>query len=369
MKDDAEPDGYLHTYITKHDLQLLYIDGMSAGKTQNGTLDSQDFVLLNETEMQPGFMEYHRAQVMCNISRDAWGGRVDGFLRMEGGFEIILCDFEKHLDLLRATVAHGECVDCVQGWGLGNFNYLRAVADRYHGIEGGRVKINYENFVTAYTLNDDLFTAGERGPRLKDLSGDALTALRKQIDEMVMSEPNPFAPQGTDWQAVADMIVKRYSSRLKYLAMPHILHDSQRFNYELDYLLSSFTDYGNRSQNTEIQRCATHFMPSDAAPSLAAEVVAYVSHHICSQLFKAQVSNAETKVKIVEQLGRTLNWTTWKECGPCGYDEICSIPVWPYGSEEDWENPRCTNASRMDSQRGYWGDNRPRGPLPPKGWL
>jgi hypothetical protein len=42
----AEGGGYLHTYRTTRTLsRLLYIDGMSAGKTSMGTLDSTDYIL------------------------------------------------------------------------------------------------------------------------------------------------------------------------------------------------------------------------------------------------------------------------------------------------------------------------------------
>ncbi|TVY64885.1 Uncharacterized protein Focb16_v015752 [Fusarium oxysporum f. sp. cubense] len=47
-KGDDDPvvmRGYFHTYQTNRDLKVLLIDGMSAGKTDMGTLDSQDLVL------------------------------------------------------------------------------------------------------------------------------------------------------------------------------------------------------------------------------------------------------------------------------------------------------------------------------------
>lgn len=65
----------------------LYIDGVSAGKMANGTLDSQDCILLAAQE---------------------WEGRVGGFVRMEGGFEVVLCEFERRLDVVRIARARGE---------------------------------------------------------------------------------------------------------------------------------------------------------------------------------------------------------------------------------------------------------------------
>ena len=45
--------------------------------------------------------ETERAEGMCDLARTEYAGRIDGILRMEGGFEIILCDFEKDLDLVQ----------------------------------------------------------------------------------------------------------------------------------------------------------------------------------------------------------------------------------------------------------------------------
>jgi hypothetical protein len=378
-RDDGPPaeppnmeSGFLHTYLAKRDLQLLYIDGMSAGKTENGTLDSQDYILLNETTEHPGMWERERALAMCNISRDEWGGRVDGFLRMEAGFEIILCHFERDLEVKSIATAYGECIGCAQDMSSRSFNYLRAVADRYHGIGGERVTLNYEKMVTVYALDTDLFASGERGPRLTEVSQANLRTIRAQIDDVVLNDPNPFTRTGINWQAVADNIVTRYSSRLQYLSLPGIFDDEARLNSELNALLSPSIDYENRSFMDETSRCASRFIrPGGMPSSLPAHVITYVSHYICHKLVSTQYGEVANdlvqKQAIIKNLIQKLNWTTWKECGPCGYDEICSIPIWPFGSEEDWLRPTCRNATTVQRQGGYWGDMRPPGRRVPGG--
>jgi hypothetical protein len=355
---DDNSAGFLHTYVTKRDLHLLYIDGMSAGKTNNGTLDSQDFVLLNITPPHQGMWEYERAQGLCNISRDEWDGHVDGFLRMEAGFEIILCHFERDLDVVSVNRAYGECLNCDEM--APNLKYLRAVADRYHGIGGGRVRVNYEKMVSAYSLGEDLFLEGESGPRLTSLSDDGKASLRRHIGEMVLADPNPFEALGYDWQAVVDMIVTRYAVRLEYLATSDVLENEQRLNTELDADLSSFIDYDHRSQANEIARCASRYMPrQDTSSSLAADAVTSVAQYICHKLVSTQYGDIardlHAKQEIIRELIEKLEWTTWKECGTCEFDEICSIPIWPFGSEEDWITPSCRNATTVREQHGYWG--------------
>ena len=365
---DDQASGFLHTYRAKRDLNLLYIDGMSAGKTQNGTLDTQDCILLDGSIPHGGFWEVERAQGLCNISRDEWDGRVDGFLRMEAGFEIILCHFERDLEVKSINRAYGECQNCEAGdTGFGgNLKYLRAVADRYHGIGGGRVRVNYEKMVTAFALHEDIFRPGESGPRLTEITDASRDLLRKQVGQMILSEPSPVKHNGYDWQAIADMIVTRYSSRLQYLTMPDVMNNEQRLNTEINAILSSFIDYDNRSQINETAQCASRYMAKTGAPSsLAAYAITFVSHYICHKLVSTQygdtADNHEAKKQILRGLIEKLNWTTWKECGTCDYDKICSIPIWPFGSEEDWITPTCRNATTIREQHGYWGIGGPGG--------
>jgi hypothetical protein len=368
---DKEPEtqksGFLHTYITKRDLQLLYIDGMSAGKTSNGTLDSQDYAILNSTEEHSSFRDYERANEMCVIAASNWEGRVDGFIRMEAGFEIILCDFAKSVEVRRITRAGGLCSvfgGCEDAGPeasfSANFAYLRAVSDRYHGVGGNRVRINYDQFVTAYTHDLNLFKSGHRGPRLQNAPAKALSAIRSELDALVLLEPNPFTKESTDWQAVTDMIITHYATRLQYLFSTQIITNNATFLHELDLLLSSFIDYETRSSAAEIERCSTHFLPLSTKPSLASLTTSQVSNHICTTLFSL-TTNPQSRIKVMQKLIEDLNWTTWKQCHGCGWDEVCLVPIWPYGTEADWISPSCVNATGLQTKRGYWGGRGPGG--------
>jgi len=140
----------LHTYAALRPLRLLYIDGVSAGKTANGILDSQDCILLAA------------AAGLCELAAQEREERVDGFVRIEGGFEVVLCEFERRLDVVRIARARED------GDGDGNqggneacerdmMQYYKAIAARYDTIGGGRVVLDYEHFVAAYTYPIDLF--------------------------------------------------------------------------------------------------------------------------------------------------------------------------------------------------------------------
>jgi len=363
---EASP-GWIHTYAAKKDLHLLYIDGMSAGKTSNGTLDTQDFLIRNLTAPPPGFGDFERAKSLCMQSKEVWQGRIDGAIRMEGGFEIILCDFEDGLDELFIARARGTNNRSQPDSHVNDqFSYLRAVADRYHGIGGHRVQLNYDTFFTAFSYGFDLFN-GQRMPRLEHLSTQNLKVLRSGLDRFILNDPNPFTAISTDWQAVADLIVVRFASRIKYLMFPD-MHDSyEPLKDELYRILMPFIDYDQRDAKQETERCTYHFIPQDTSDTIAKQSIIQVSHYLCKELVESlhtlsdcsQEKCGQSVIEVrhrLQQLINNLNWTTWKDCGPCDYNEVCYIPIWPLGgTQDDWDNPKCRNATEASSRNGYWG--------------
>ncbi|KAL5322667.1 hypothetical protein ACEPPN_010642 [Leptodophora sp. 'Broadleaf-Isolate-01'] len=84
---------FLHTAIPSRPLSLLYFDGESATLTASGSLDSQTAVLRRHIELYPTddftFDEHARGQELCALAKDL---KIDGFMRMNAGFEVIICD-------------------------------------------------------------------------------------------------------------------------------------------------------------------------------------------------------------------------------------------------------------------------------------
>lgn len=416
--------GYLHTYATNKDLRLLYVDGMSAAKTDLGTLDSQDAVLFNGSVGDfPHGGEGERARLACEMADNEWEGRIDGLLRMEAGFEIILCHFERDLDVVRITQVkhdpmggppggpgpidkhrkegmehhdgrgpqkdskvhhddhdprgHGEAPGHGPGrpggppgprgpggpGGPGHRDdsprWMRAVIARYQGIGGNRVSLNFDHFVTAYTQDVDLFQ-GKRHPRLSHLSEQDLSSLRDDVTHMVKTY-HP-AEVCEDWQAITDMIVTRYNKELSYYASGKI-GSMPRLQTEIERLMSPFIDYEKRDTDAEIGRCATQFVPTVALEDggLAGKAVYGVAEKICATLYLAQSQKSlKAAVRVIQELVEYLDWTVWKECKGCDAHEICVIPIWPMGTVEDYEHPKCKDADDAYGEGGksYWGGFR-----------
>lgn len=405
--DSNEEDkyGYIHTYTAAKDLRLLYIDGLSAGKTDMGTLDSSDRIFLRDSlaAATPFFMaedpgngngngkgkgkgptgppgETQRAIRGCQIAQNEWNDRIDGILRAEAGFEIILCDFERDLEIVTISAVLREGGAPVDGpvdrpGGGGGFGmnryYYRSIASRFDGIGGDRVSVNYDNFVTAYAYKElDLFAHDEETgmPRLSQFESEELDPIRADLTSLVLEfDAVETAKASFNWQGVVDMIVLKYSNLLAYLASEEV--DSlQGLQSNVTSIFLAFIDDRERDANTESARCAGQFIPSSVnASTLAGQVVYDVSYTICSTL-RAVLDDTDfdaAKVRVLE-LVEYLAWTTWKECKTkCGYNEACYIPIWPFGTVEDRENPQCKSQNEGRSGgEGYWkggfGGGKPR---------
>ncbi|OQD81926.1 hypothetical protein PENANT_c024G05341 [Penicillium antarcticum] len=395
--------GYLHTYAAAKDLRLLYVDGMSAAKTSKGTLDSQDILLFNRSVGDrlvgdtpvggpPG--ENERARLACEMAEKEWGGRIDGLLRMEAGFEIILCAFERDLTPLRITQVKPRGKDDFvsqgghkqggregrkqddndngkrrgpggpprggPGHGPDSSNWMRAVTARYHGIGGNRVTLNYDHFVTVFSYDVNLFQDDSHLPRLGHLSRSELDAIRGDITTLIIN--NDATEKSQDWQVIADMVVTRYGKDLSYLVSGKI-NSLETLQAEMERVMSPYIDYSNRNDVVETQRCATQFLPPHSLDSecLAAHAVYSVANSICSKLLEAgKETDLESAVQILRDLVDYLDWTTWKECRGCAADELCVVPIWPMGTLKDYESPSCKDASKPYDQDGesYWGRMR-----------
>ena len=400
FEDDT---GYLHTYAAAKDLRLLYIDGMSAAKTAMGTLDSQDLVLFNgsiEDLPRGGWQENERARLACELAENEWEGRIDGVLRMEAGFEIILCQFERDLTPIRITQVKQEAMrdgprgpgpkdnrkhgdhgargpgddprkhsngpggpgrPGGPGHGPNSSRWMRAVTARYNGIGGNRVSLNFDHFVTAFSHNGELFQEDSRHPRIDNLSNEDLSAIRDEVTNMIKTHhPAEFCE---DWQAITDMIVTRYAKELSYFGSGKI-ESLQRLQDEIDRVLSPFIDSGNRDLEAEIGRCATQFLPVQTLgeDTLTVRAVYGVAWKICSSLVEAQSrGDLGSAVRVIRDLVGYLDWATWKECRGCEANEICVVPIWPMGTVEDYESPKCRDASDPYPQGGesYWGGMHP----------
>ncbi|KAK1721460.1 uncharacterized protein BDZ83DRAFT_583536 [Colletotrichum acutatum] len=411
---DGKPvRGYFHTYRAKRDLKLLYLDGMAAGKTGMGTLDTQDFLLRGLKEA-PGFGEWDRAADICDVVK-AWG--LDGVIRMEIGFEAIYCDF--HDGLALESVLRRPWNDVPEaGGGIDMFEWARAVGQRYDGIGGGRVRLGFGGMVSGlwYPLNVSNPNGRVDMPRLGRLTEGERGVMLGRVGEIVKGAR--WKDGRVDWQGVVDMIVTRHGDRIETLADEGADGGDEGFVAQVLTVTNTFVDYPRDADDSTAiskkeeedeyvrearERCVRHFLtsatvwraewtPEDGMVYVAVEAVV---QRLCGDLFDVRglvlqampalagadseaevrrivddkahghanddddkkLEGAVTKGrKLIQALKEDLGWSTWKKCRPgCDVGEICFIAMWPFGLKEDHFHPSCHNRSSLAGRDGRRG--------------
>jgi hypothetical protein len=376
--------GYFQTYRASRPLKLIYIDGMGAAKGCWGTTDSQDLLLLglsrNFTD-GPRLGDTVYGRLLCELAKE-WG--VDGWVRMEAGFEIIYCDFASGGGL-EFVSQHGSAFPNEtenSQWEVKTllFELLRAAAKRYDGFSSGRIRIDWSSMVTAYaydvnTTNPNL----ERQdlPRLIEVTKEEKEDIRAQFREVIMSRKHGVNPM-IDWQNIVDDIVTRFSDRLNFITHGNL--SVEMLWGEVSTLLNPFLNFPeDRNASTPspigVTLCTNHYLNAaimrrdswtleDTANFIAVKVVA---DKICSSLFQIRTLLSSAQVgeesallksrKIAGTLMDQLQWTTWKGCGRCASSwQFCFIPMFPTGSVEDYYSPNCKGLDDMDDvvKGCYW---------------
>ncbi|KAK0663419.1 hypothetical protein QBC41DRAFT_26005 [Cercophora samala] len=383
--EDEDSEGHLQIYRTTKPVRLLYLDGTSAANSEMGTLDLQDFVLRGKRNAEI-WDEFGRATSLCDIVT-SWG--LQGVIRMEAGFEIIKCDFSDSMELVsNIQRPSGEA----QGGGLGwegytevhPFEWIRAVAQRYHGIGASRVELDFSSMVSAMFYPVSLTNNKSPKPNLPRLwyaKEEELRSIRARVEEVV-KERLDGKHGSINWQEVTDMIIARYADRLWFMA--ERVQSILELQGELNHLTNTHVDYSEEKDGYQaaISRCKRHYLssvtPETQEDHLIVAAMEEVTHAICYELFLVRLS-LENQIRLdklkyngnvpaaranrflesykgfIKDLMKQLRWTRWKECTTCGFDEVCFAPLWPVGDKDSYEKPNCRNHSSI--QKGWW-DNR-----------
>ena len=356
--------GWLHTYTTSRNLHLLYLDGQSAAKSTMGTLDAQDYILARNASLDGrAFGDWTRAEALCETAATDYDHKIDGYLRMEHGFEIILCDFAD-VDVVNILPADKtrENIDSMPDWSE-VFEFFETVTSRYHGIGARRAILNYDNFVSAYTHTDaHLFSENDDLPRLNNISNTTASQISEEIKSLVLSGDFPSSTHTTiDWQAIIDAYIARSSRRLERFMSSEITN-STRLSFEIELILRPYLNRTELADPHTVQRCANAYIPTSLTSiplsdhTLAHNATLAVSTAICSVLHTAmQTTSFSEQRRMLSDLIDVLNWTTWKECqSSCRVNEICFTAIWPFGSQIDHAIPNCKNAQEIGDSWGYW---------------
>lgn len=374
--------GYLHTYSPKSALRLVYIDGQSAAKSNLGTLASQDDILLRDSALRPNGSdvmpgELLRAYGLCSLANNEWSGLVDGFVRMEHGFEILLCDFDK-VKFESAVSKNHTVLGSVDDTGPA-FQFFKAIGeDRYWGIGTDRLKLETDEWASAYAVEDlDLWKKSIDGelPELSSVTDQIARGLREDIWETMVSH---WGSDGSlegklrhiDWQAVADLYATRYANRLKYLMG---INNAEKLRSAAENMLMVYLDHEDKTLQAgsrAINRCSNAFIPTHlidnpaASQSMSQLAISTVALRICTAIYTIATKRSldlQSQKELLLELSNYLRWPQWYFCSgrrACDVDEVCFTAIWPWGSQEDHDRPRCWNETgmrdRMGAEKSYW---------------
>ncbi|KAG8814283.1 hypothetical protein FRC18_002031 [Serendipita sp. 400] len=87
-------DCWMITLAVEEELNIVYFDGSSAAKSILGHLDTQDMLVWGKIRPEKCLNDEERLDFLCE-----WGAKygLDAFVRMEPGFEVMICDFRRKM--------------------------------------------------------------------------------------------------------------------------------------------------------------------------------------------------------------------------------------------------------------------------------
>ncbi|PCH38451.1 hypothetical protein WOLCODRAFT_136288 [Wolfiporia cocos MD-104 SS10] len=253
---------YLLTYRNIQPARIVYFDGMSAALSETGWLDSQEVLIagkgrMNSSEDYPSFNEYRRALSLCKWGED-FG--VEGFVRMNAGFELLWCDFSSpalqlvsHLNITAPGTPPGSGDmpsgppgsprDPVptggdrrptrpsgggRGRSSGPFSitgfteWLRAASQR-GSVPQAHVLLDHASLVTFYHPRLHSLVPARVGQTMRqhriwpNISIEDAQSVKTELEEVLRRPPWAGRGSGLDWGMLARDVVEKWASRIVQL--------------------------------------------------------------------------------------------------------------------------------------------------------
>ncbi|KAJ7198832.1 hypothetical protein GGX14DRAFT_469051 [Mycena pura] len=378
------------TLVVSRPLQILYFDGSSAAKMNDGPMDSQDIVAWGEVLPDRYFDELQRIRDICDWGRPLG---VDGYVRMEMDFEIMLCDFTSGVEVVSmANLASPEpgsprtpspaIFEVVQSGSWHN---------RYPGDR--RIKLDLTRLVSFYdtvlvpSLIESRFSQERWDHRLLGISADDVTMVMERLREAYAAPPPKTSD--VDWDTLFKVVVDRYGERLemaryvlnatdadalaiakkavlqfRIMLTPYIFRtavpspDHGKENAwaapVFKFCATAHTEYIRRNAelsakltpsehlllraveetNREICRVVVSMWAEGVIAGLDDALPVHTSGSAAPETDAAALIRRWTAA--LGDLMAWLDWSVWVKCRPeCGVDgphvqELCYLPTWPF---------------------------------------
>lgn len=205
------------TLTTTRPLKVVYFDRNSAAKLPFGGLDSQDILTWGDVRPDLSIDDLGRIASLCDWGREY---NVDGFVRMEMSFEIMLCNFTSGV----RVVSFSNIVDPVIPHGASSKyspTFEAMCTGSWHNRYPGetRIQLDLSGLVSFYdtelvpSLVPVRFGKERWDHRLLNISTDDVVRVRARLAE-VLSRPAGRS-SSIHWPALIRVVIDRYSDRLE----------------------------------------------------------------------------------------------------------------------------------------------------------
>ncbi|KAF8556590.1 hypothetical protein OG21DRAFT_1495412 [Imleria badia] len=381
-----EAECWQFTLATTRLLKVVYFDGSSAVKMEDGTLDTQDLLLWGETRGSEMKEEMRRIKDFCK-----WGKKygLDAFVRMQIDFEVMLCDLTSGVRVISSSNLVSRMIQWPQKIRLQVTMFELMNAGSWHSHFPGetRVQLNLAGLVTFYDtqLAPSLIPirAGQErwDHRVQNISSEDLSAAKARLED-ALTRPEGLS-SGIDWATLIQVIIDRYARRLelvRYLLSARttnpddVLDLANKTQHQLRVMLTPYLPFLSASTDppdetkpdwaTPVFRlCATthtYSMDSELPFMTVSEksilqAVRGTTREICRMVTKMWIAGVHagldpllnTKeypdiarvthlrnawIEDLSNLMAWLDWSEWVKCDPaCGPEEACYLPTWPFG--------------------------------------
>lgn len=380
---------FLYTFRTTKPLtKLIYLDGASAAKTNTGEMDQQ-LILSKQEDADERVNEYEASAKICE-----WGKPfgLDGIIRLEIGFEIVICDFKNHLDLV-SNVTLNNATDLLSFPGESstpsddlelNRSLILDVVDAMKGfehIQAGaiadnrepRILLDFSKMVTP--INKTWINPSPYHRRINHLSPQLKQDIIGQLETNLHSAVEPYMK--TDWQLISNRIVDKFGPMLILLnttLTEFDYHHKKSLRNSLDLVAKNMTEltfnfvrrYSDDTiKDSEIKmqkafdNAIIDYVYYNYPLTSSAEILIYSSIFKIQSTIQSTIFNvfeiskrilADIYVKPTEvrfddfktellqlkqdfnHLLHQLNWSIFTQCSSkCNWDEVCYIPTWGPG--------------------------------------
>ncbi|KAG1750388.1 uncharacterized protein EDB91DRAFT_1046099 [Suillus paluster] len=369
------------TLAATRPLKVLYFDGNSAGNTGNGTNDTQDIIAWGE--LRPDWWDAQRIKDLCK-----WGApyAVDGYVRMEMDFEIMLCDFTAGLEVVSSSNLVSRFIDPdtlrKSLFSFSSSMHAGSWHNRYPGAT--RIILDLAGIVSLYdtTLAPSLvgLRAGQErcDHRIQGISSADIEVVRRSVSRTL--ERHQADLSGIDWKTLFRAIVERYSGRLdlmdyllnytsgndtildqaskvqtqlRVMLTPYIFHTIVPPSASYDSAYSWATPVFQACGTAHTSSIASYIASLNPSERLLLRAAQETTREICRITTKMWATgvlagldpylprdstlDAAQLVRLIvtwrqelSALMAWLDWSVWVRCRPaCGPEEMCYLPSWP----------------------------------------